>query len=92
MTLSAKVLELDAAAEVERIAARLREIVRTLRKRGLVVAISGGVDSSVCAALAVKAVGAQRVCTLILPSTTHPGTVHGELKCSRRSGVCSRSR
>ncbi len=65
--LSAKVLELDAAAEIERIASRVREVVRTLRKRGLVVAISGGVDSSVCAALAVKAAGAQRVCTLILP-------------------------
>lgn len=64
---SAQVLELDADAEIERIAASLREFTRKLRKRGLVVAISGGVDSSVCAALAVKAVGAQRVCTLILP-------------------------
>ena len=62
------VLALDAPAEIERIAASLREtLARTLRKRGLVVAISGGVDSSVCAALAVRAVGAARVCTLILP-------------------------
>jgi NAD+ synthase len=38
-----------------------------MHKRGLVVAISGGIDSSVCAALATQAVGAQRVCTLILP-------------------------
>jgi NAD+ synthase len=62
------VLDLDYAQEAERIAARLREITaRTLHKRGLVVAISGGVDSSVCAALAVKALGAERVYTLILP-------------------------
>jgi NAD+ synthase len=65
--LSTRLLDIDAAKEIERIAARLREITRNLRKRGLVVAISGGVDSSVCAALAVKAVGAQKVCTLILP-------------------------
>jgi NAD+ synthase len=71
--LSARVLDLDAAAEIERIAARLREILRHQRKRGLVVAISGGVDSSVCAALAVKAVGAQRVCTLILPEQDSSG-------------------
>jgi NAD+ synthase len=67
LRLSTEVLAIEAAEEIERIAARLREIIRTLRKRGLVVAISGGVDSSVCAALAVKAVGAQRVCALILP-------------------------
>lgn len=62
------VLRLDAAAEIERIAASLREgTARTLRKRGLVVAISGGVDSSVCLALAVRAVSAAKVCALILP-------------------------
>jgi len=62
------ILKLDVQAEIDRIATSMREIAsRTLRKRGLVVAISGGVDSSVCAALAVKAVGAARVCSLILP-------------------------
>ena len=70
---SARVLELDAAAEIERIAHRLREITRTMRKRGLIVAISGGVDSSVCAALAVRAIGAQRVFTLILPEHDSSG-------------------
>jgi len=64
---SPQVFDLDAGAEIERIARHLRASVRTMRKRGIVVAISGGVDSSVCAALAVKAVGAQRVFTLILP-------------------------
>jgi NAD+ synthase len=72
-TFSARVLELDAAAEIERIATRLREITRTMRKRGLIVAISGGVDSSVCAALAVRAIGAQRVFTLILPEHDSSG-------------------
>lgn len=68
MPFSKEVLNLDAQREIDRIATNMREVAsRTLRKRGLVVAISGGVDSSVCAALAVKAVGATRVCTLILP-------------------------
>jgi NAD+ synthase len=67
------VLKLDEQAEIERVIARLREITRTLHKRGLIVAISGGVDSSVCAALAVKAVGAARVCTLILPEHDSSG-------------------
>ncbi len=49
---STQVLQLDEAAEVTRIAARLREILRTdLHRRGLIIAISGGIDSAVCAAL-----------------------------------------
>ncbi len=61
-------LKLDEAAEVTKIAERVRESLRShLHRRGLVVAISGGVDSSVCAALAVRAVGRERVFGLLLP-------------------------
>jgi len=61
-------LDIDYEQEAERICARLRETVaQSLRRRGLVVAISGGIDSSVCAALAVRAVGSERVHCLILP-------------------------
>jgi len=70
MALDWTVLDIDYAAEAERIAARLREIAsRELHRRGLIVAISGGIDSSVCAALAVKALGKDRVFCLILPET-----------------------
>lgn len=66
--LSAQSLDFDMDAEIDRISARLKEILsRTLRKRGLVVAISGGIDSSVSAALAVKAIGKKRVYGLLLP-------------------------
>jgi NAD+ synthase len=66
--LSWDVFDMDYALEAERIASQMRHaMARTLHKRGLVVAISGGVDSAVCAALAVKALGAERVLTLILP-------------------------
>jgi NAD+ synthase len=51
----ARLPELDYTAEADRICARLREITsKSLRRRGLVVAMSGGIDSSVCAALAVR--------------------------------------
>ena len=63
--LSWDVLDLDYELEAERIGTRLREITsRVLHRRGLVVAISGGIDSSVCAALAVRALGPDRVFTL----------------------------
>jgi NAD+ synthase len=66
--LSWDVLNLDLEAEAQRITQRLREITaNVLHKRGLVVAISGGIDSSVCMGLAVRALGPQRVFGLIMP-------------------------
>jgi NAD+ synthase len=63
-----RALCIDAAATSAAIAARLQQIVAgDLRARGAVVAMSGGVDSSVCAALAVRALGPERVLGLVLP-------------------------
>ncbi len=62
-----EVLALDLEAEADRIADGLRHALRGMRKRGLVVAMSGGIDSSVCAALAVRAVGRDKVFGLLLP-------------------------
>lgn len=62
------VLQFDHAAEVTRISTWLREVVsRTLHRRGLIIAMSGGIDSSVCAALAVNALGPTKVFGLLLP-------------------------
>jgi len=61
-------LALDCAREVERIVAALREqLGGPIKRRGLVVGMSGGLDSSVCAALAVRAVGPRRVLALFMP-------------------------
>jgi NAD+ synthase len=43
------------------------QVTDTLRRRGLVVGMSGGVDSSVCAGLAVAAFGPQHVFGLMMP-------------------------
>jgi len=62
------VLKFDMDKEVKSIGQRLREILRTnLKRRGLIVAISGGIDSSVTAALCVKALGPKKVFGLLLP-------------------------
>ena len=66
--LTPEVLRLDEAAEVERICVSLRNIVsRTLHRRGMIIALSGGIDSSVCAALAVRSLGPTKVFGLMLP-------------------------
>ena len=67
-TLGPGILDIDLEQEADHIAGRLREITaRQLHRRGLVVAISGGIDSSVSVALAVRALGPDRVFGLILP-------------------------
>ena len=61
-------LQIDCLAEADRIARWIVETVaRRLHRRGLVVAISGGIDSSVCAALAVRALGPGKVFGLLMP-------------------------
>jgi len=59
---------LDAELETTRICTRIRELMLTqVKRRGVVVALSGGIDSSVTAALAVKAFGRERVIGLEMP-------------------------
>lgn len=65
--LDAEVLAIAAPAVADTICVRLADAVKNWRRRGAVVALSGGVDSSVCAALAVQALGAARVFGLLLP-------------------------
>jgi NAD+ synthase len=68
VTLTPDVLALDCETEVQRITQWLRTTVgQQLHKRGVVLGLSGGVDSSVCAALAVRALGAKKVAGLLMP-------------------------
>ena len=65
---STQVLKIDAAAEAARIADAVRAMVfGDLRRRGAVVGLSGGVDSSVVAALCARALGKDKVFGLFMP-------------------------
>ena len=68
MTDPASWLHLHAEEATVQVAAALRtQVFETLKRRGVVVAMSGGIDSSVCAGLAVRAFGPKRVFGLFLP-------------------------
>ena len=61
-------LAIDPAAETARICATLRhQVVKHLHRRGVVLGLSGGVDSSVVAALCVRAFGAGAVFGVLMP-------------------------
>lgn len=59
---------IDAKKEAERIINELRNIVaKKLHKRGAVVGVSGGIDSSVVLALCANAFGPEKVLALMMP-------------------------
>ena len=61
-------INIDPAKEVEKITSKLREdVAKKLKKRGAVVGISGGIDSSVVLALCSKAFGPERVLGVMMP-------------------------
>jgi NAD+ synthase len=65
---SADVLTINLEKEAGRIASCIRDFMKNrLKRRGIVIGLSGGIDSSVTAALAVKALGPARVFGLEMP-------------------------
>ncbi len=58
----------DVEAEADRIAGRIKDdLLGALKRKGAVIGISGGIDSSVTLALAVKALGSKNVLGVLLP-------------------------
>ncbi len=70
---SRDVLRIDAPRVAEQIEEAIREqVLGTLRRRGAVVGMSGGVDSSVVATLCTRALGRERVVALLMPERDSP--------------------
>lgn len=74
MTKELAVLTLDAEQTVEHIGSTIRELVfKRLKRKGAVVGLSGGIDSSVVAALCARALGPDRVIGLFMPEADSSG-------------------
>ena len=83
---SRDVLQLDLEDHAVALSAALQNaVLKTLRRRGLVVAISGGIDSACVAALAARALGPRRVFGLLLPERDSEGvsTRYGRRLCEK---------
>jgi NAD+ synthase len=89
MSFSKNDIRIDAAAEADRIIVSMRRIVgQELNKRGGVIGISGGIDSSVCLALSAKAFGPDRVLGVTMPeSDSNPVSAVLAEKLAQRFGV-----
>lgn len=65
---STDVLRIDPVAETDRIVASIRDIVfNRFRRKGAVIGVSGGIDSSVVAFLCARALGKDRILVLFTP-------------------------
>jgi NAD+ synthase len=89
--LSPAVLEIDAVAVADALAAGLQQAVRgRLRKRGAVVALSGGIDSSVVVALSARALGPDNVLAVLMPERdSAEETLHLSRLAAESQGVAT---
>jgi NAD+ synthase len=82
------VLKLDCKREVERICEFIRQEVRDMKRDGIVIGLSGGIDSALCAALSVEAVGKDKVFGLILPEKeSNPISAEYAAKHAQKLGI-----
>jgi NAD+ synthase len=62
-----KELSVNCRQEEQRIIDFVKKAIASLHKKGAIIGLSGGLDSSVCACLLVKALGRKKVLALLLP-------------------------
>ena len=70
----------------EKISLWIKEQVRKARKKGIVVGLSGGIDSAVTAVMSKKVLG-EHVVGLILPCESHPKDEELALKVARKFNI-----
>ena len=83
------VLRIDAAAEVERLTRFITEQVTVAyRRKGIVVGLSGGIDSACTVALSVCALGKEKVVGLVLPDDeSNPISSEFAIEHARQLGI-----
>ena len=61
-------MKFDVEDEIRKLSESIRGVVRgSLRRKGAVIAVSGGIDSSTCAGLCTRALGKDNVLAVFLP-------------------------
>ncbi len=83
-----QVLQLNCAEEADRISIFIREQMREMKKEGIVIGLSGGIDSALSSELSVKAIGPEKVLGLIMPEKeSNPVSEQFALKHAQKLGI-----
>lgn len=70
-----------------KIVAWIKKQLKQSNAKGIVLGLSGGIDSSVVAALAKEAVGKSRILALILPSHSQKQDLHDAMLVAKKLGI-----
>ena len=82
------ILKVDCRNEVERICSFIQQQVREMKRDGIVIGLSGGIDSALSAAICVKALGKEKVFGLILPEKeSNPVSAEYATKHAKELGI-----
>jgi NAD+ synthase len=85
-----RILSLVAEHEISRIADFIRRETRGLKRRGMVVGLSGGIDSTLIAELCAAALGKEHVLGIILPEKdSNPVSLPFAQKCADKLGIAT---
>jgi NAD+ synthase len=88
MRFSKGVLRISCESEAERISRFIRGQVLAMHREGIVIGLSGGVDSALSAALSVRAVGKDKVLGLLLPDKeSSPQSAEFGARQAKRLGI-----
>ena len=89
LKLTPQVLELNWDNVAERIKNFIRDYVEKVGAEGIVLGISGGVDSSTAAAISALAIGGEKVLGLIMPEeeTYNPKDIEDAKKVTEKFGI-----
>jgi NAD+ synthase len=81
LQLTPKLLEIDPEATQQKITYFIKDYIAKAKAKGIVIGISGGLDSATTAALATKALGTNKVLALYMPEKeTYNKTDHKHVK------------
>ncbi|MEA3436112.1 MAG: NAD(+) synthase [Thermodesulfobacteriota bacterium] len=89
MIFNLNVLKIDPAQELEKLSKFIVEQVKVVfRRKGVMVGLSGGIDSACIADVAVHAIGKERVVGLVLPETeSNPISSEYAIKHAQALGI-----
>jgi NAD+ synthase len=88
MLFSKDVLKIDCESEAERISGFIRDQTQSLHRKGIIIGLSGGIDSALSASLSVKALGKEKVLALLLPDKeSSPQSAEFAIKQAKQLGI-----
>jgi len=89
MKFSLDVLKINPEQEIEKLSQFIKDQIKTVfRRKGIVVGLSGGIDSACIAAVAVHTLGPEKVVGLVLPETeSNPISSEYAMKHAKALGI-----